>query len=92
MILLVMKKNKIIAAIVEVIAPKKLKIYGSTLKPGRINCGVKLNEVVITVIIKFVNNNPNPYRTKINALLFELFDIPDDQKKKIALSSQGIVV
>ena len=36
--------------------------------------------------------NPNPYKTNIKRLLLVVCDIPKDQKKKIALSSQGINV
>jgi len=55
-----MKKNKIIANNVEESPPKKLKRYGSTLNSGMINWGILVIEVAMIVIIRFVNNKPNP--------------------------------
>ena len=87
-----MKKNNIMANAVDESPPKKLSKYGSNRKLGMINSGMLVMDVETNVIIRFVNSNPNPYSSKIINLFFTVFDIPDDQKKKMALSSQGIAV
>ena len=77
----------------EVTAPKKLIEYGfSGIMLGKKTCGIKLIITVIIAIVKLDDISPNPYKTNINTLLLGVFDIPKDQKKKIALSSQGINV
>jgi hypothetical protein len=47
---------------------------------------------VITANIKLEDIKPNPYNINIKRLRLGVFDIPKDQKKKIALSSHGINV
>ena len=55
-------------------------------------CGIKLIEIIPSAIIKFELIKPIPYRINVKRLLVGVFEIPNDQKKKIALSSQGIAV
>ena len=43
-------------------------------------------------IIKLDDINPNPYTIKMKKLFFAVFEIPNDQKKNMALSSHGIKV
>jgi hypothetical protein len=54
--------------------------------------GIRVIKIVIIAIIKLEDIKPNPYKININILLLGVFDIPNDQKKKIALSSHGIKV
>ena len=73
-------------------APKKLTVKGSEINSGIINLGTKLMSTVPNAIIIFEVINPTPYKIRIKKLLLGLFAIPKDQKKKIALSSQGMSV
>ncbi|MHA1886302.1 MAG: hypothetical protein ACXAAI_09440 [Promethearchaeota archaeon] len=43
-------------------------------------------------MIKLEDINPNPYTISMKILLFGVLEIPKDQKKNIALSSQGMAV
>lgn len=56
------------------------------------NLGTKLIRTVPKAIMRFEDINPIPYKIRIKRLFFGFFAIPKDQKKKIALSSQGISV
>ena len=87
-----MKNNNINPANIELTAPKKLIVNVSRVIPGSKTRGMKLIRIVPEAIIKLEDIRPNPYNIKINTLLFGVLEIPNDQKKKIALSSQGIKV
>lgn len=77
---------------IDVKAPKKFIIKRSGINPGIISRGTKLTKMVPEAIIKFEVINPIPYKIKISILFFGFFAIPNDQKKKIALSSHGMAV
>ncbi len=67
-------------------------VFGSGIISGSKICGIKLIRIVPVAIIKFAHINPNPYKIKVKRLLAGVFEIPNDQKKKMALSSHGSAV
>ena len=87
-----MKNKRNILANIEVKAPKKFVTYGSGLKTGKTNLGTWVINTVIDAMIILALINPNPYSTNINMLFLGLLVMPNDQKKKMALSSQGMAV
>jgi hypothetical protein len=60
--------------------------------PGISSCGIKLITTVIIAINKLEVIKPKPYNTNIKTLFLGVFEIPNDQKKNMALSSHGINV
>jgi hypothetical protein len=77
---------------IDVKAPKKFIMNLSGINPGTTSRGTKLTKIVPEDMIKFEVINPMPYNIRINTLLFGFFEIPNDQKKNIALSSHGMAV
>jgi len=72
-------------------APKKLIVLELGMGNPKKN-GTTVIKIRPPAIIKFADINPNPYNAKIRKLFFGVFEIPKDQKRKIALSSQGKIV